>query len=174
MNTTIRVLRPEDAAAYRSVRRRALIEHPEAYGSTVEELDSRSLEEVAATLAAPPELRCLFGAFVGGELAGLAGYGRAGNAKQRHRAGLYQMYTAPEQRRCGLGRQLVDAVVAHARSQDGVEELILAVTIGNTAAEQLYLAAGFRPRYVEARFIKLDGVYYDILWMSRTLEQRAG
>ena len=169
MDTMIRMLGPDDAAAYRSVRRRALIEHPEADGSTVEELDSRSLEEVAATLAAPPELRCLFGAFVGGELAGLAGYGRAGNAKQRHRAGLYHMYTAPEHRQRGLGRQLVDAVVAYARSQEGIEEIILAVTVGNTAAERLYLAAGFRPQYVEARYLKLGGVYYDLLWMNLML-----
>lgn len=169
MNTMIRMLGPDDAAAYRSVRRRALIDHPEAYGATVEELDSRSQEEVAATLALPPELRCTFGALVGDELAGLAGFGRNSNAKLRHRAGLYQMYTAPEYRRWGLGRQLVDAVIAHARGQDGLEELLLAVTIGNTAAERLYLAAGFRPSHVEARLIKIDGVYYDVLWMSLVL-----
>lgn len=169
MNTTIRMLGPDDAAAYRNVRRRALIEHPEAYGSTPDELDSRSLEETAHTLASPPESRCVFGGFVGNELAGLAGFGRGGNVKQRHRGGLYQMYTAPEHRRHGLGRQLVDAVIDHARRQEGLEELILAVTIGNTAAELLYLGAGFRPTHVEARFIKIDGLYYDILWMNRML-----
>jgi GNAT superfamily N-acetyltransferase len=106
MDTRIRMLGPDDAAAYRAVRRRALIEHPEAYGATLDELDRRSLEEIANTLASPPELRCLFGAFVGDELAGLAGFGRSDNAKLRHRSGLYQMYTAPEQRRRSLGRQL--------------------------------------------------------------------
>lgn len=169
VNTTMRMLGPDDAAAYRSVRRRALIEHPEAYSATVEELDSRSLEEVAATLASPPESRCTFGAFVDDQLVGLVGFGRNLNAKLRHRAGLYQMYTAPEQRRRGLGRQLVDAVIDHARRQEGLEELILAVTVGNTAAELLYLRAGFRPSHVEARLIKIDGVYYDILWMNLAL-----
>lgn len=169
MNTEVRMLGADDAAAYRAVRRRALIEHPEAYGSTVDELDSRSLEQVAETLASPPELRCTFGGFIAGELAGLAGFGRGGNAKLRHRAGLYQMYTAPEHRRCGLGRQLVDAVITHARRQEGIEELMLAVTIGNTAAELLYLNAGFRPQHVEARYIKLGNVYYDILWMTLRL-----
>jgi RimJ/RimL family protein N-acetyltransferase len=166
MDTRIRMLGPDDAAAYRAVRRRALIEHPEAYGATLDELDRRSLEEIANTLASPPELRCLFGAFVGDELAGLAGFGRSDNAKLRHRSGLYQMYTAPEQRRRSLGRQLVDAVINHTRRQPGLEELILAVTIGNTAAERLYLQAGFRPSHVEARFIKLGDTYYDILWMT--------
>jgi GNAT superfamily N-acetyltransferase len=115
MDARIRMLTPDDAAAYRTMRRRALVEHPEAYGATLAEFDARSPEEIAKTLAAPPELRCLFGAFVGDELAGLASFGRHDNEKLRHRAGLYQMYTAPEHRRLGLGRQLVEAVIAHAR-----------------------------------------------------------
>jgi RimJ/RimL family protein N-acetyltransferase len=169
MNTHIRALHEADAAAYCRIRRRALVEHPEAYGGTVDELDRRTLEEIAASLASPPELRCTFGAFVEGELVGLAGFGRNDNEKLRHRAGLYQMYTVPEHRRLGCGRQLVEAVMDHARRQAGLEELILAVTIGNTAAELLYLRAGFRPRYVDTGFIKLGSTYYDILWMSQPL-----
>lgn len=170
MNTSIRMLGPDDAAAYRAVRRRALVEHPEAYGATLDELDRRSLEEIANTLASPPEQRCLFGAFVGDELAGLASFGRHDNEKLRHRAGLYQMYTAPEHRRRGLGRQLVEAVIDHARRQEGLEELMLAVTIGNTSAEVLYLRAGFRPSHVEPRLIKIGDTYYDILWMTLMLQ----
>jgi RimJ/RimL family protein N-acetyltransferase len=163
------MLGPDDAEAYRAVRRRALIQHPEAYGATLDELDRRSLEEIAASLASAPALRCLFGAFADGELAGLASFGRNDNEKLRHRSGLYQMYTAPEHRRRGLGRQLVDAVINHARRQDGLEELMLAVTIGNTAAELLYLQAGFRPTHVETGYIKLGERYYDILWMGLLL-----
>jgi RimJ/RimL family protein N-acetyltransferase len=168
MNGLVRRLGETDAEAYRSVRRRALIEHPEAYAATLEEFDSRSLDEIAASLAGPAALRCIFGAFVQQQLVGLAGYGRPDNAKLHHRAGLYQMYTAPEHRGRGLGRQLVDAVVAHAR-QEGVEELVLAVTVGNTAAETLYEHAGFAPKHVETRYIKLGSRYYDILWMSLML-----
>jgi RimJ/RimL family protein N-acetyltransferase len=169
MNTNIRILGPDDAAAYRAVRRRALIEHPEAYGAALAEFDARSLAEIAASLSAPPAQRCTFGAFVDDELVGLTGFGRPDNEKLCHRGGLYQMYTAPEHRRLGLGRQLVETVIAHARRQTGLEEVVLAVTIGNTAAERLYLAAGFRPSYVEPRLIKIDGVHYDILWMSLAL-----
>lgn len=169
MDTHIRTLDEADAAAYRSIRRRALVEHPEAYAATVDELDRRTLEEIAASLAPQPELRCMFGAFVDGELACLASFFRSDNEKLQHRASLYQMYTAPEYRRMGLGRQLVQAVIDHASRQDGLEELILAVTIGNMAAEHLYLKAGFRPKHVETGLIKLGATYYDILWMGLPL-----
>ena len=174
MNTQIRALQEADAAAYQSIRRRALVEHPEAYGATVGEFDRRTLEEIAASLGPQPGLRCMFGAFVADELAGLASFYRSESEKLRHRAGLYQMYTVPQYRRLGLGRQLVDAVIEYAQGITGLEELILAVTIGNTAAEQLYLQAGFRPKYVETGYMKIGSTYYDILWMNRTLQQRAG
>ncbi len=174
MNTQIRTLHEADAAAYQSIRRRALIEHPDAYGATVGEFNRRTLEEIAASLAPQPGISCMFGAFVEDELAGLASFYRSSNEKLRHRAGLYQMYTVPDYRRLGLGRQLVDAVIEYAQGVEGLEELILAVTIGNTAAERLYLQTGFRPKYVETGYMKIGSTYYDILWMSRTLQQRAG
>ncbi len=114
MNTQIRALHEADAAAYQSIRRRALVEHPEAYGATVAEFDRRTLDEIAASLAPQPGLRCMFGAFAEDELAGLASFYRSESEKLRHRAGLYQMYTVPAYRRLGLGRQLVDAVIEYA------------------------------------------------------------
>ena len=174
MNTQIRALHEADAAAYQSIRRRALIEHPDAYGATVDEFDRRTLTEIAASLASQPGISCMFGAFVEDELAGLASFYRSSNEKLRHRAGLYQMYTVPDYRRLGLGRQLVDAVIEYAQGVEGLEELILAVTIGNMAAERLYLQTGFRPKYVDSGYMKIGSTYHDILWMSRTLQQRAG
>jgi RimJ/RimL family protein N-acetyltransferase len=170
MDTHIRALDEADAAAYRRIRRRALVEHPEAYGATVDELDARTQEEIAVGLAPQPGTHCMFGAFVEQELVGLASFFRNNNEKLRHRAGLYQMYTAPEYRRLGLGRRLVEAVIDHVRRLEGLEELILAVTIGNTAAELLYLRAGFRPRYVDMGLLKLGNTYYDVLWMSLPLQ----
>ena len=54
---------------------------------------------------------------------GLAGFRRPDNEKLRHRAGLYQMYVAPEYRGMGLGQGLVNAVIEHAARQEGLEEL---------------------------------------------------
>ncbi|MEZ4833373.1 MAG: hypothetical protein R2873_15555 [Caldilineaceae bacterium] len=47
--------------------------------------------------------------------------------------------------------------------------LFVAVTVGNEAACQLYLAAGFVSTHVEEGYIKWDGRYYDIEWMRLDL-----
>ena len=47
----------------------------------------------------------------------------------------------PEHRRCGLGAQLLAAIVAHAQQQPGLEELILTVTVENLAAVHSLLRA---------------------------------
>ena len=168
---TIRKIGPNDAADYRSVRLRALREHPEAYGATVESMENRTVDEVAEQMrTASSENFCVFGAFVDAELVGLAGFGRsADNPKQRHRAGIFQMYVAPEYRRRRLGVRLLNAVLDYARQLDGLEEVILAVTIGNKTARGLYLDAGFQPSHTEPRYLKIDGTYYDIEWMCLKL-----
>jgi RimJ/RimL family protein N-acetyltransferase len=171
MNTTIRMLGPDDATAYRAVRRRALIEHPEAFSGTLQEFEQRTLEEIAIMLATPTPQRCTFGAFVEQQMVGLAAYGRPDNDKLRHRAGLYQMYVAPECRGMGLGRQLVDAVIEHAARQDGLEELYLNVTVGNVRAELLYRRCGFEPKFVDSHHMKIDDTYYDVLWMGLPLQR---
>ncbi len=170
MNTHIRALHEADAAAYRRIRRRALVEHPEAFSGTLADFKRQTLEEIAATLALSPAVRCTFGALVEDELVGLAGFRRPDNEKLRHRAGLYQMYVAPECRGMGLGQGLVNAVIEHAARQEGLEELQLSVTIGNMRAELLYRRCGFEPRFVDSSYMKLGDTYYDALWMSLPLQ----
>jgi GNAT superfamily N-acetyltransferase len=157
----VRMLTGADAAEYRAVRWRALADHPEAYSAAPEEFERRSLEEIAASLDMPTGERCTFGAFVQDRLVGIAGFGRPTNTKLRHLGGVYQVYVAPEGRGCGWGRRLMQAVIDHARRQEGLEELRIAVTAGNTAARNLYTSLGWTPRYVEPSAIKLGERYYD-------------
>jgi ribosomal protein S18 acetylase RimI-like enzyme len=57
-------------------------------------------------------------------------------------AHLYQMWVAPAKRRLGIGRALLDAAIAWARTV-GAPALVLDVTTGNTAALELYEGARF-------------------------------
>lgn len=159
---SLRLLTERDAAAYRELRRRALQEHPEAYSATLEEFEQRTLDEIAASLRMPISERCTFGAFGDDHLVGITGFGRPTNHKLRHHGGVYQVYVVPEVRNRGFGRGLMRAVIDHARQQEGLEELRIGVTVGNTAARVLYLALGFTLRYVEPEAIKLGDHYYDV------------
>ena len=59
--------------------------------------------------------------------------------------------------------------IRRARSLPGVEEVCLGVTVGNEAARRCYVTCGFVPDYVEPRYFKYEGRYYDIEWMTLRL-----
>jgi ribosomal protein S18 acetylase RimI-like enzyme len=103
----------------------------------------------------------VFGAFVGGELAGVVGLAREPRAKNRHKASVFGMYVAPEFGRRGVGRALIRYLVAAAQRESGLEQLELTVTQTNDSARSLYESEGFRSFGVEPRAIRVDGRYYD-------------
>jgi ribosomal protein S18 acetylase RimI-like enzyme len=161
----VRVLEAGDAADFRTVRLRALREHPEAFGSAYEEEVSVPVEQTAEWLANSLPNNPIFGAYMDGRLVGLININRSPRAKVRHRANIGAMYVAPEARGHGFGRALLDAAIAHARSLDGVQDVVLAVTAGNEAARALYTSAGFQSYSIDPRLICVDGQYYDVEWM---------
>ena len=89
------------------------------------------------------------------------GLTREPRRKNAHKADIVAMYVAPESGRRGLGRQLLQAVIDHARSVAGLEQLVLSVTRTNNAAAELYRTTGFVTFGVEPRAIKVAGTYFD-------------
>jgi ribosomal protein S18 acetylase RimI-like enzyme len=119
------------------------------------------VKPVAATearLAADGDA-AMWGAFVGGALAGGIGLMRERRLKNRHKADIVAMYVLPEYARRGIGRALLDHAIAYARDA-GIEQLTLTVTQGNAAARELYAAAGFVSFGVEPRAIKVVDQYF--------------
>ena len=154
----IRRLTASDAPEYRALRLRAFRDHPEAFTTSYEELEQQPPGDTAKRLAAPGA--AFWGAFGGdGLLCGYVGLDRETRVKCRHKATLIGMYVAPEQAGHGIGRGLVDALLAHAREL-GLELVVLTVTEGNSRAAQLYERCGFRSFGIEPRAIKVDGRAY--------------
>jgi ribosomal protein S18 acetylase RimI-like enzyme len=79
------------------------------------------------------------------------------------------MYVAPEARGRGLGRALLESLIAHARTLAGVERLTLSVVPDNQAAKSLYLRLGFVSYGLEPRAYCLDGEYWDSEHMALLL-----
>lgn len=167
----IRILGADDAPAYQALRLHGLRESPRAFGSTYEGEVDTPLQEIAERLArgAAGE-SVMFGAFDdGGALVGLAGLARGTSLKTRHRAGVWGMYVAPGARGGGVGRALVAALIAHARSLGGVERVVLGVEAGNEPARALYRAVGFETYGIEPQAYHLDGEYWDSELMTLRL-----
>jgi RimJ/RimL family protein N-acetyltransferase len=154
MHRTRRLSGP-DAEAFQALRLEALERHPAAFAAAPEEEAGRSLDEVALRL----EQGVVFGALVDGRLAGSAGFAQPDRIKKRHKGVLWGLYVEAAARGQGLGRALVERVIAHAGEQ--VEQLHATVSTTNLAARQLYLQLGFQIYGLEPRGLKVGDRYFD-------------
>ena len=159
----IRRLAPEDVAIYRKIRLEALALAPEAFGSTFARENAEPLSWFAARL----ERAAVFAAFVGCEVVGMAGFFPKEGRKEAHKGGFWGMYVRADARGAGIGRRLVEAVIAHARQH--VEILQLTVVSGNEAARRRYASLGFVEYGVEKNALKADGQYWDEILMAKPL-----
>src|SRR5215475_12690348 len=167
----IRSLTATHAARYQPLLLRALREHPAAFAATFEEERQFSLETVANRLQQSSTERYTLGALEGEELSGLLHFRRGEGLKIRHRASLGGMYVPLEYRGRGIGKRLLLEALARARTLEGLEDLILAVTVGNERARALYLAVGFRVVMREPRYLKIREEYFDIEWMHLSVNR---
>jgi ribosomal protein S18 acetylase RimI-like enzyme len=158
----VKQLNSQDAAAYQNLRLRALQESPTAFSSSYAQEAGRGQSEIEArvTPAADGSL-CVFGGFVDEQLAGFLAFIRPQREKLLHCAQLAGMYVAPEFRRRGFGRALLEAAITHAQSLDGVRQLKIGVNTTNMAARLLYQSAGFMRFGVEPDALYVGGCYYD-------------
>jgi GNAT superfamily N-acetyltransferase len=137
-------LNPQHATAYRSLMLEAYAHHPDAFTSSVQERAALPLSWWEARLSdASDASEIVFGNFVDGTLAGVVGLSFEHREKARHKATLFGMYVQSSSRGKGLGGQLVDQVLACARSRAGVLLVQLTVTDGNRSAQALYERKGF-------------------------------
>jgi ribosomal protein S18 acetylase RimI-like enzyme len=97
------------------------------------------------------ETAVLLVAEVSGKLAGYA-YGgledRAWNLLLDEHGAIHDVYVAEEQRRHGVGRALLAAIVAELEGL-GAERIVLSTMPSNLAAQALFRTVGFRPTFLE-------------------------
>jgi RimJ/RimL family protein N-acetyltransferase len=164
----VRRLGRDDAASYQAIRLESLKLHPAAYAATYDSAAAKP-DDYWADAA---ERMVLFGAFAGDDLVGLAGYFRSTGEKERHRGWLVQMYVKDAMRGTGCAMALVDAVVAHARTE--VLELHLGVWDENPAAIRFYEKAGFHIFATDPRAYYWDGRFWGDHSMVRYFDEGTG
>lgn len=130
---------PNEWEQFRDVRLRALADAPSAFGSSL-------AREQAFDEAAWQERwfgrTAVFAAKEGDAWLGIAG--AYPDQDEPSTVWVVSMWVAPEARRRGMGRALIDACVDWARTR-GASEVHLWVTRSNVPARALYEAAGFLP-----------------------------
>nr|WP_280819009.1 GNAT family N-acetyltransferase [Tianweitania sediminis] len=156
--TVIRPLTAADAAAYRAIRMEALHDTPEAFSASPE--DEADLSDADMALRCEPAVPGVtIGAFSGATLIGTACYLPERRAKTRHKATMVAVYLKPAWRKTGVGRAMVEAIIAHARKERVI--LLCNATMHNLPARRLYHALGFVPYGVERDALIINGQSYD-------------
>lgn len=159
----IRLLAPEDAESFREIRLEALRSDPEAFASTHDAEKDSHPAKYAAWLSGSQ----IFGAFRGTELVGIAALTILEAKKESHKGLLRSMYVKPQARKAGVGRQLIETMIASARGR--IELLNLVVVSDNHPAIRLYESLGFKTYGLEKNSLKQDGKYFDELLMALDL-----
>lgn len=153
-----------EAEALRRLRLLALKDRPEAFGMGYEQDRARPPESWQQWIAG----NALFGVFVGSEPRGIASFTRQIAANLSHRGTLAAMYVAPELRGTGAATALLEALLAHARTE--VEQVHLSVNVDNLSAVRFYRRMGFVEYGREPRGLRYAGIDHDVLLMVRMLE----
>ena len=159
----IRELTGDDAGEFRSLRLRALKEHPDAFGSSYEAEvtvpNAATAERLRRNAASQGSLT--LGAYRGQMLVGMVGLVQETREKTRHKGNIWGMYVPIEEQGKGTGRALLSRAIELARGMAGLEQLHLAVVSRNSRARDLYASFGFETYGVEPRALFVDGEYLD-------------
>ena len=135
----------------------ALYDSPEAFSASP---GDEAMSDAAITERCVPDAPGLtIGAFQGTALVGMADYVPDRGQKTRHKAKLVGVYLKPDWRKSGVGRAMVEAIIAHARQQRVI--LKCHATMHNLPARRLYHALGFVQFGVERDALMIDGQGFD-------------
>jgi len=159
----VRILTEADAGAFWNIRLRALRDDPESFGSSYEEILERGIAGATQSLrkrdTAPDDVT--FGAFDGETLVGIAGFRRGQEVKKRHKGVIWGMYVPREMRGKGIGKALLEAAIAHAKTLPQLEQINLSVVLTSREARHLFISLGFETYGLERRALKLRDRYFD-------------
>ncbi len=136
-------LRPEQWQRYREIRLESLQEEPQAFGSTYADMAQRPPDYWQGRLADAERgenSRLLF-AQAGERLVGMIG---AFYDQERQAAIIVSVYASKAARGKGVGKALMDGILAEIGKKGGIRRAALGVNQEQTAAVRLYRRFGFQ------------------------------
>lgn len=164
-------LTPAHAAEYRALMLRTYADQPDAFVATAHEREPLPMEWWASRMSDGPDpAELVLGAFVDGQLAGVAGLRYLRRERTTHKAYLFGMSVLPEFRGRGIARALIEAVLDQARSTSGIKIVQLGVIQSNIAALGLYESCGFVSFGTEPFAVKIDDAFVPVVHMWRAVD----
>lgn len=166
----IRLLTIEDAPHYWALRQEALQQDPRAFGETYEEATRYSdpVQRIKQMIAKHNEH--IFGAFIDGELLGVAVVTIDTATKTQHRGYIGSVYVSSKARGKGAGVAIMKEIIRWARAHEQLQKLDLGVFTDNDRAFEMYKGLGFEVVGVDKKAIQHeDGQFVDEYLMTYLL-----
>jgi RimJ/RimL family protein N-acetyltransferase len=147
----------------RDLRLEALQKEPLAFSSSYEE------EQTIPGNTWRQRTNNYFFALADDKPVGLAGYFRNPRKKTNHVCEMFGVYLRMEYRGQGIGKKLIEAVLAEMQKLKGVKIFEVGVNPTQKAAKHLYEKYGFKTVGHFNKWMYVDGKYYDALIMEKHL-----
>jgi RimJ/RimL family protein N-acetyltransferase len=165
----LRQARPDDAAAILDYLRRVGVETPYlTFGAEGVPLSEEEERSVIGRYAAMDNALFLL-AVAAGEVVGTLTF-EGGNRPRTRHVGEFGVSVAAELHGQGIGRRLVEALIAWAREGGIVRKINLRVRVDNPAAIALYRHLGFETEGQLSRDVLVDGEFYDVIAMGLEID----
>ena len=142
-------------------RLRALKNSPTAFLTTYEETQENGFEAFAERFKANDDSNSVYVGKDGDQIVAMAGIHQQSRPKLKHKAYIWGVYVDKSYRGQGLGTQLIEQLVVHAREKMTVTSVYLSVEETNSSAKNLYERLGFRVWGTEPRAMYDAKNYYD-------------
>lgn len=159
----IRLLTPDEASQVQHLRLISLQTDPDSFISTFEtekDLPERYFANRIIRSLIPPSFG-YWGVFKHASLIAYAQLSREQLPKASHLANIYEVFVLPEWRQQGIGKSLIQHLLAVCIHHPDIEQVYLKTTSTNQAAINLYQILGFKQVYIRHNTIKSGTVYAD-------------
>lgn len=167
----IKKLIKHDASHYRQIRLEALSNNPDSFGTMHDEEAIMTIDKFRERIPVDNN-NFILGCYEDENLIGIVAFHQESRIKLRHKAYIRSMCVQPEYRNNGIGKLLLNELIARAKAIKEIEILLLDVITNNLPAKQLYLSFGFQIYGVEKMAYKFNHQYFDLESMSLLIKSK--